>query len=179
MKKSFILIMALALITACKPSREKSAGDITAMEKRLFTQAEQGITKEAIDSLMAKYEDFVKRFPKDSLAPVYLFKAGGIAMNSGDGGKAIALFDQLIKDYPNHEKAPLGMFFKGYTQENLLKNLDLAKETYLLFIEKYPGHEFADDAQSSIDNLGKSPEQMIREFEAKRKADSLATAQKK
>jgi TolA-binding protein len=132
-----------------------------------------------VDSLIVDYESYATRFPKDSLAPVYLFKAAGIAMNTGDGGKAIGLFDKLLKDYPSSPKAALGLFFKGYVQENLLKNLDQAKETYLLFIEKYPDNDFADDAQASIDNLGKTPEQMIREFEARRKADSLAVAQKK
>lgn len=179
MKQGFILILILAAFTACKPSRDKLSGDITMMEKRLFSPAVQGLSKASSDSLIAKYELFVKDYPKDSLAPAYLFKAAGMAMNTGDGPKASALFDRMIAEYPAHQKASLALFFKGYVQENLMKNLDLAKETYLLFIEKYPGNEFADDAQASIDNLGKTPEQMIREFEAKRIADSTAMARKK
>jgi outer membrane protein assembly factor BamD (BamD/ComL family) len=179
MKKYVLLILTLVAVTACQPSKEKLSGQISAMEKRLFSPTAQGLSRESVDSLVADYENYVKRFPEDSLAPAYLFKAAGVAMNTGNGGKAVELYDKLMKDHPSHPKAALALFFKGYVQENLLKNLDQAKETYLLFIEKYPDNEFADDAQASIDNLGKTPEQMIREFEAKRKADSLGMAQKK
>jgi outer membrane protein assembly factor BamD (BamD/ComL family) len=179
MKKYLLLVMAITALAACQPSKEKLSGNITAMENRLFSPSSQGLPKESVDSLVSDYESYVDRFPKDTLSPVYLFKAAGILMNMGNGAKAITLFDQLIKDYSSHPKAALALFFRGYVQENILRNLDQAKETYLLFIEKYPDNEFADDAQSSIDNLGKTPEQMVREFEAKRQADSLAAAQKK
>jgi outer membrane protein assembly factor BamD (BamD/ComL family) len=66
------------------------------------------------------------------------------------------------------------VFFKGYVYENLIRNLDKAKEIYLQFIEKYPESDFADDAQMALQNLGKTPEQMIKEFEERRKADSLS-----
>lgn len=179
MKKILLALMALAIFTACGPSRDKRAGDIEKTEKRLFGQTDQAVSKEAIDSLMTSYEAFIQEFPDDTLSPVFLFKAGGIAMNSGNAEKAVASFDRLMKEYPAHEKAALGLFFKGFVQENLMQNLDQARETYLLFVEKYPDNEFADDARASVENLGKTPEQMIREFEAKQKADSAAAAKKK
>ncbi|HNW76060.1 MAG TPA: tetratricopeptide repeat protein [Bacteroidales bacterium] len=179
MKKVFILMLSLVALTACQPSAKKLSGEITSMENRLFTASAQGLTKESVDSLINKYEQFVKAYPKDTLAPVYLFKAAGVAMNTGNGEKAITLFEKVIKDYPTHPKASLAFFFKGYVEENYMKNLDQAKETYLLFLEKYPNSDFADDARASIENLGKSPEQMVKEFEAKQKADSLAATRKK
>ena len=179
MKKILLALLALTIFTACGPSRDKLAGDIEKTEKRLFGQTDQSVSKEAIDSLMTSYEAFIQKYPDDTLSPVFLFKAGGIAMNSGYAEKAVASFDRLMKEYPAHEKAALGLFFKAFVQENLMQNLDQARETYLLFIEKYPGNEFADDARASVENLGKTPEQMIREFEAKQKADSAAAVQKK
>ncbi len=179
MKNILILAVVLMAVTACKPSKEKLSGEITSMENRMFAPSAQSLSQEAVDSLETVYLDFADRFPADSMSPQYLFKAAGLAMNTGNGGKAIELFDRLLKDYPDHPKAVLGLFFKGYVQENILKNLDQAKETYLIFIEKYPDNEFADDAKASIENLGKTPEQMVREFEAKQRADSLAAAQKK
>lgn len=172
-------MLSLVALTACQPSAKKLSGEIASMENRLFSASAQGLTKESVDSLINKYEQFVKDYPKDTLAPVYLFKAAGVAMNTGNGGKAITLFEKVIKDYPTHPKAALAFFFKGYVEENYLKNLEKAKETYLLFLEKYPNSDFADDARASIENLGKSPEQMVKEFEAKQKADSVVAAQKK
>ena len=68
------------------------------------------------------------------------------------------------------------MFFKAYIYENQIKNLEKAKEIYLQFIEKYPNDDFAKDAKIALQNLGKSPEQMVREFEERRKADSARIA---
>jgi tetratricopeptide (TPR) repeat protein len=106
----------------------------------------------------------------------YTFKAANLNMNMGDGTKAIELFDKFIEKYPDEPKAIVSMFFKAYIYENQIKNLDKAKELYLQFVEKYPNNDFAKDARMALQNLGKSPEQMVREFEEKQKADSIRIA---
>jgi outer membrane protein assembly factor BamD (BamD/ComL family) len=175
--KNYLLLLLIPfLFTSCGPSREKSVKEINAMEKRLFSPNSTSFDKAKWDSLIAKYEAFSKRFPDDSLVPAYTFNAANIAMNMNDGQKALALFEQIITKYPNYKKAPLCLFFKGYVYENLLHDLGKAKENYLAFIEKYPNNEFVSAAQASIQNLGKSPEQMVKEFEAKRQADSARVA---
>lgn len=40
-----------------------------------------------------------------------------------------------------------------------------AEKYYKLFLEKYPNNDFTDDAEISLKNLGKTPEQLIEEFE--------------
>jgi outer membrane protein assembly factor BamD (BamD/ComL family) len=178
MKKiiSLCLPVFLFMTVSCGPSRDKVASQIQAMEQSLFAPESAGYNKAKADSLMSLYEDFIKDNPKDSLSPGFLFKAANIAMNSGDGNKALSLFDQYIQNYPDKPKAPLCLFFKAFIYENVLQNLDKARETYLLFIEKYPADEFVNDARMAIDNLGKSPEMLIKEFEAKQKADSIRVA---
>ena len=59
---------------------------------------------------------------------------------------------------------------KGYVYENEIGDLNAAKKIYEDFIAKYPDDEFADDAAVSIKNLGKSPEELIKEFEEKVKS---------
>jgi outer membrane protein assembly factor BamD (BamD/ComL family) len=175
--KNYLLLLLIPfLFTACGPSREKTVKEINAMEKRLFSPQSTSFDKAKWDSLIAKYEAFSKRFPDDSLVPSYTFNAANIAMNMNDGQKALALFEQIITKYPNYKKAPLCLFFKGYVYENLLHDLGKAKENYLAFIEKYPNNEFVSAARASILNLGKSPEQMVKEFEARRRADSTRVA---
>ena len=174
MKKSIYLILfgLAGLISACGPSKEKQEIRIVSMEERLFT-SENGFTRAGADSLIQMYRDFAASYPNDSLTPVYLFKAASMTMNLQDGPGSIALFDQIRESYPDFEKAPLCLFFIGYVQENVMGDIDKAREIYQLFIESYPDHDFVDDAQASIENLGKTPEQMIREFEA-RQRDSAA-----
>jgi outer membrane protein assembly factor BamD (BamD/ComL family) len=164
------------MITACKPSRDKMVMDIQKFEKVVYSQKTFTFIKAKGDSLMKMFEDFVTRFPSDSLSPAYLFKAANLAITENDGNKALSLLDQFIQKYPDHPKVPYCAFFKGFVYENILKNLDLAKENYLIYIEKYPNDDFVKDARIAINNLGKSPEQMIREFEAKQKLDSVRKA---
>jgi len=174
---TFLLVtVAFVAVTGCKPSREKSVAAIKNLEQRLFSHDATGFDKAKSDSLLTLYLDFIKSHPDDSLAHIYLFKAAGLAMNAGDGNKAIGLYDQYIKDYPEGKNAALCLFFKAFIYENMLRNLEKAKETYLLFIELYPENDFVKDAQMAIQNLGKTPDQIVREFEAKKKADSISIA---
>lgn len=170
------IILSSAMIVACKPSRDRSAGRINNLESELYSEKAPGFNKVKSDSLLKLYEDFMARFPSDTLAPVYLFRAANLMMTGGDGNRAISLLDQFIQKYPGHPKAPVCLFFKAFVYENLLSDLSLAKENYLLYIEKYPGGEFVKDAEMSVRNLGKTPEQMIMEFEAMQKYDSVMKA---
>ena len=175
--RNYLIILLIPLMFAgCSPSRDKSVKTIGAMEKRLFSPQSTSFDKAKWDSLITMYDAFCKRFPKDSLVPGYLFNAANISMNTGDGQKALSLFQQIIDTYPSYTKAPLCLFFKAYVYENLLHDLAKAKEFYLQFIEKYPSNEFVSAARASIQNLGKSPEQMVKEFEERRKADSTHQA---
>jgi len=171
----FIVVLALSL-AGCSPSRDKSAENIKKLETALYSPQATSFSKVKADSLMNLYDGFVKAFPDDSLAPAFLFKSANLAMNAGDGKGAITRFDQFIQAYPANQKAALCLFFKGYVYENLMRDLVKAKEAYLSFIEKFPDHELVKDARMSVQNLGKTPEQMIREFEAMRKYDSVRKA---
>jgi len=170
---TFLLLAVFGLMAACSPSREKTVNRIQVLEKSLFSPESVSFNKAKADSLMALYEDFIKANPKDSLAPGFLFKSANVAMNMGDGTKAINLFDKYLQDYPDKPKAAISMFFKGFVYENVLHNLDKAREIYLLFIEKYPSNDFVKDAKMALMNLGKTPEMLVKEFELKRQADSL------
>ncbi|HNY01554.1 MAG TPA: tetratricopeptide repeat protein [Bacteroidales bacterium] len=173
----FLLLTVLAV--GCTPSRDKLARQIDAQEKSLYSPQAQEFSKGKADSLVAMYEEFIQKHPQDTLSPGYLFKAGNIVMNEGDGPKALRIFEQYMKDYPKGPKAALCLFFKAFIYENLMGDLDRAKESYLIFLEKYPNDDFANDARMSIANLGKTPEMLIKEFEARQKADSLAKSGKK
>lgn len=178
MKKSAIAALSgiLMLMVSCGPSHDKVVSSIRNMETSLFSPDAVSFSKEKADSLLSMYETFIKKYPQDSLSPGYLFKAANITMNSGNGSRAITLFEQYMRDYPDKPKASLCLFFKAFIYENHMHDLDKARETYLLFIEKYPADDFVNDAKLAIMNLGKSPDMLIREFEAKQKADSIRVA---
>lgn len=178
MKKSTIFVLSgiMMMMLGCGPSREKLIDQIQTREKSLFSPDAVSFNKEKADSLLSLYEIFIKKNPKDSLAPGYLFKSANIVMNSGDGPRALSLFDQYLENYPDKPKAPLCLFFKAFVYENIMQDIDKARETYILFVEKYPSDDFTKDAKMALLNLGKTPEMIVREFEEKQRGDSIRIA---
>ncbi|MGE5381931.1 MAG: tetratricopeptide repeat protein [Omnitrophica WOR_2 bacterium] len=163
---ALVLLSIAILFTACTSKREKAAKAISVQEKEL--QKENARPEKAkLDALLASYISFADNFPKDTMAPQYLYHAVNLCMGTGDGNKAMELIDRTINQYPNSPKLPETIFLKAYVYENLLGDYGKAASVYRDFVSRFPDNELADDARTAIENLGKTPEEMIKEFEAK------------
>jgi len=121
--------------------------------------------------LVDTYNVFTSRFPQDPETAGYLFKTAEVLRSLRKFNEAVGVYGTIVKDYADFDKAPHSLFLQGFSHENDLKNLDQAKVCYEDFIKKYPDHELADDVQFSLTNLGKSPEEIIEEFERKREKE--------
>jgi len=170
MKKTFTLLFlscGLLIFTSCSTSspEEVAKAEIEEMENSLFSDETRMINRENAIQLIDLYIAYAEEFPDDAEAPMMLFKAGDMSMNLNKPRQAIQIFDQIMREYPAFEKAPQCLFLKAFIYENDLKDLVAARKFYEEFLFKYPEDEFADDAVICIRNLGKSPEELIREFE--------------
>jgi len=153
---------------ACTNDKNKDLdSQIQSLEKKLFEEKEGVINKKEAANMIHLYLEYVKENPQMEKAPVYLFKAADVSINAFHSEQTIKLFNQLLKEYPEYEKAPQALFLKAFTFENYLNQIDSAKANYELFLEKYPQHDFANDAEVSLSNLGKTPEEIIKAFNAK------------
>lgn len=169
------LLLILVLFVSCS-EQKKMEKKIASLENELFSDETQSIDREKTTQLVDAYVAFADAYPQDTKAVDYLFSAGNVAMNLLDPKKAIAIFDRIIKNYPEFDKVPHCLFLKAYTYENELRQLGQAEMLYHEFLEKYPGHDFADDAELSLKNLGKSPEELIMEFEQRNQSDSIPSS---
>ncbi len=68
---------------------------------------------------------------------------------------AIENFKIILEKFPEGETTAQSTFMLGFIYANSLGNLEEAQKYYTLFIEKYPDHDLADDAQYELNNLGK------------------------
>lgn len=170
------LIIIGVLFAACSSPRKRAVENITKLEKEISTQAGKPDTVKVAE-LTSAYRDFAVRYAADSLAPVYLLRAGGLFMNAGNALKAVESLDQVTEKYGSSAQAPQALFLEGFIFENMLGNLSKARELYSQFLIRYPKHDLADDAQSSLSNLGKTPEQLVHEFESAA-ADSIKKIKK-
>lgn len=182
LNKIFVAILSFTLlVNACKTDSTNNAETsetpsvkadsllkiVDAEEKKLY---EKRVNKPNLDlglNVVKAYTDFINAFPEDKRVPEFLFKAGEVcsAINASDG--AIEYFERLYTEFPKNDKAIFAMFLHAFVLENQTKDLTKAKAKYEEVIKTYPGTQQALDAKASIEHLGKSPEDLIKEFEAR------------
>ncbi len=169
----FLILISLTTIVACSSPQKKLSEKIDQMEKTLFSDSsmvpDNAKAKEAIQN----YTSYVEQFPADSASPGYLFKAADLASKINETAQAVTLFGKLIKDYPENKNAPYALFLQGFIYENQEGNAVKARPYYEEFLKKYPDHPIAGDVAFSLENLGKTPEELIKQFEDKIEADSI------
>jgi outer membrane protein assembly factor BamD (BamD/ComL family) len=165
-----IVIFVTATFVSCSNSREKMSGEISKMESDM--KSSQKVDSVVVNELVSAYQNYSSKYPDDSLSSEYLYKAAGLAADFNHGVQAIDIYKTLIQTYPHYKKIPECYFMVAFTYENTLGNIGKANEFYTKFLDKYPDHELADDARAAIKFLGKSPEEMVREFE-KMSTDSV------
>ena len=169
-KHFFSILLLVAVFSSCQQSEyDQLSSQISEMEKQLFEDKAGVIDKKEAANIIQYYVKFADTYPEDEKSGEYLFKAADISINVFHSQNTVKLFDRVINEYPNYEKAPQALFLKAFTYENYLNKLELAKKNYQLFLSKYPNHSFANDAQVSLNNLGKSPEEIIKAFNESQK----------
>jgi TolA-binding protein len=171
MKKVFsIFISALALLLfSCQPENEKMAEKIKDNENKLVNDSTTMMNRPLAEEQLKAYHSFIDKFPDDQRSEEFMYKAADLANGMGKTAEALELYHRFCEKYPNSTKAAYGLFLQAFIYENQLKNLDKARELYTSFLSKYPSHELAKDAQFSLDNLGKSEDELIKMFEEKNK----------
>jgi tetratricopeptide (TPR) repeat protein len=193
MNKLFISLIVILLFNACnsssnenseaegkteyvaisKMSMESLEKEIKKREKALKQDSTKMDKRKAAD-LMEAYATYAERFSNRANSADRLFKAGELAMGLNHTTTAIKYLTKVYDEYPDYEKRPYSLFLHAFVLENQAQDLDQAKSLYEKFIVEYPTHAMADDAKYSIENMGKSPEELIREFEVR---DSIKKAQ--
>ena len=154
------------LLAACHSDggREKMLADIQALEKQMGE--EQKPQPELFTQLIGQYKAYAKAFAADTLGAAYLAKAAELARLNQDFDQAIAIYEEIMNNYPEAQQASKALFMKGFTLDNDLKKTAEAKVVYEAFLQQYPNDDFADDTAFLLKNLGKSEEEIIQQFES-------------
>lgn len=119
-------------------------------------------------------KSYANHFPKDSLTPEMLFKSANVHITVKKYDRCLSTLNRIREHYGHWEKIPETIFMQGFVNDYHLGRKGKAVGYYEELLEKYPDHTFAKDARASIKNIGKTDEELIREFEAKRKKEQEA-----
>jgi len=141
---------------------------ILGLGEKIFENADlNGLNRSASTKYIDACQAHALAYPNSASSPNYLYKAAEVAKSIRSNQKALTLYDWILEEYPNYEKAPTTLFIKGFIIENELKNVELAKSVYEEFLSKHPNHDLADDVKFLLDNLGKSDEEIAKIIEQK------------
>ncbi len=175
MQKKYLIALILVLscsafVTGCeKVSSREDLEKIQTLEKKADKERERLLSGEADTSLIGElgraYIAYADNYPQATETPEFLFRAGELFSNDlGSMDRAIATFKRNYQEYPDHETAANALFLIAYLYHNVMQNLVQAEKYYTEFLEKYPDHKMSQTAQFELSHLGKSPEEVFREF---------------
>jgi TolA-binding protein len=161
--KYIIGILSLSVILLVGCSNKKSAAE-------LFSDGEMFLEESKIPEAVNSYETLMNEYPDDVLAPDAIARLASIYQNKQVKNvpetqsllKSIELFRSIYDKYPNSEQAPMGLFMAGFVEANELQNYEAATETYNLFLKTFPDHELATSAKEELDNMGLTPEEILK-----------------
>jgi outer membrane protein assembly factor BamD (BamD/ComL family) len=113
------------------------------------------------------YSEYYNNYPHDSITPDYLFKAGEIATAIQQYPQALGYYQTIVDKYPEYLLVQESLFLQASLLDNFLDQDGKAKIVYEQLIQKFPKSAYCNDAKAAISNLGKTDEQLIKEFKKK------------
>lgn len=148
--------------------------------KKLFREAKSLdsilLQQMEIDTVMATkaitaFVDFAYYCQSDSMSPVYLIKTAQVARAINNLQQAQAALQHCIDTYLNFENraAALFMLAQLYEEPGKLNNITEAKRLYEKVISEYPKSDWALNAKAALKFLGKTSEEIVKEFEKQNK----------
>lgn len=160
MRKLVIILLALILLMSCG----------TEDDQDLYESAKENIENEEYVSALADFRKLADDFPKSKYRAEVDFEIGKLYHGKIDKNlteeqsfiQAISYYESVYLNFPDDLNSPNALFMTAFLYANEIGNLDIAREKYELFLEKYSDHEMVASAQAELDNLGISAEEILQ-----------------
>lgn len=111
------------------------------------------LTNTLTTSLKEKYNyEYFEENLIEKKSPRELFDE---AQNSKDPRHALALYEEIVSQFPDSEHGYKAQFMVGFVYSEQLNDKDKAREAFQKVIDQYPDSELADDAAWMIENMDK------------------------
>jgi len=160
-KNIFLMLLVSLIFVFCSNQSDKD----------LYENAQNLITEKKYDEAVVIFEKLIETNKQSDLASSALFECAKIYqgqvlknMNGNESlKKSVKVYKNVYEEYPNSEDAENALFMAGFILANDLNDLEGAKKIYQLYLEKYPNGQLADDAKVELKNLGKTPEEILKD----------------
>ncbi len=140
-------------------------------DKELFKEGVQLAADKKYDEAVVLFDQLVNDFKESDLASKALFESAKIyqgqvikKLNSKESLlKSIEVYKKIYEEYPKADEAENSLFMTAFIYANDLNDLENAKAAYQLYLERFPNGKLSEDAKIELKNLGKTPEQILKE----------------
>lgn len=143
-----------ALDTQAQMAQSAADGEI----KTSFLGMKSNLSSTKIVGMLGQVRDNAPAAPSASRAQ---FGIGELYQSRGEAPKAIAGYRQLVRDFPDSREAAEGQYRIGVILTEQAErgnqdqaNLDLAREAFQDYLQRYPGHAKNADARKRLSALG-------------------------
>jgi outer membrane protein assembly factor BamD (BamD/ComL family) len=161
MNKNLLLIFLISLLTlACNTHKDKD----------LFDSAEKNYIAKNYPQALIEYQQIINEYSSSDYAEKSLLKVGSMyqmflvpKMSAEESNqKAVEYYRRLFRDFPKSAEAPKVIFMAGFLLANDLKKYDEANLAYKTFLQKFPNDPLAPQVKIELENMGKSPEEILQ-----------------
>lgn len=131
-------------------------------EEELWRRVEQSRTSGNVDSTILVCQEILQEYPAGQKAAPALYSLAESYQNGKHDYRASVIYYRtFVAKYPDLKSTPLAIFVAGFIYNNNLQMTDSARLMYQDFLARFPGHELAASAKFELDNLGKTPDEII------------------
>ena len=141
---------------------------VRVLAEQLYADTTGRIDYKLANEIVMTAETYALLLPEAEATPELLYQAGQIAGSARATNKVIELNQRLYQNHPEHPRAARALFLTAFAYDNDLNQPEVARPLYEEFLQKYPNDEFVESAEFQLKNLGKSADEIIREFEEQR-----------
>ncbi|MBK9732346.1 MAG: tetratricopeptide repeat protein [Chitinophagaceae bacterium] len=165
-----LLCLLLAIIVSCTSQKEKTESEL----KANLEMVNQSFNDNKLDTAAIRKAEttigaFIQKYPQDTMASQYLFELGMLYQKQRKFDQAVNVFDKVYREYPDSKHARNAVFLQGFLYANVLNNYGKANEKYQLYLDKFSAADakMTNDVQLELQNMGKSPDELLKEIQAK------------
>ncbi len=122
------------------------------------------IDKDKVSELINSIDIYSKANATNKNTPKYLELKAKYLGAMGQNAEALKVYNDIYTNYKQYENRPDALFMMAFLYENNMLNKEKAKAYYQKYLDEFPNEDFAKDAQFSLDNIDKTPEELMEMF---------------
>jgi hypothetical protein len=181
MRNAFFLIaLAYVSLSACTGGKH-DASFYAAQLDSLNRNAQRGVMDTTrVQQTANAINAYANEHPADTVAARLLFDLARTQHTFRMHEAGNRTLQKLRTDFPESSYASKALMLEAFILANAMQQNDAARQAYTEYLEKYRNVDpnLTRDAELELQALGKTPDEMMREIEARNAADSTATVGK-